>query len=605
MANEMGNLRDHSAIPSSEDRLNSWKEIAAYLKYSERTVRRWEEEGLPVHRHPHKTKAAIYAYKPEIEAWWRDGHERLKQIEELQEERRPNAVVRWHSWTWLATGIVLAAAFVTVLWLDVGGLRERIAGRAVGVRIESLAVLPLENLSHDLDQEYLSDGMTDALITDLAQIGSLKVISRTSSMQYKQTKKSLPEIARELNVDGIVEGTVQRSGDRVRITAQLIEAASDRHVWAKTYEGDLGDILAVESDVARTIVNEIKIQLTPEQRARLASAAPVNHEAYELYLKGRYFWSKRDPDGLKKALDYFQRAAEREPEYAPAQAGIADAYSLLAAAGYDVLPRAEAMEKARDAANKALRIDGTLAEAHASLGYVIYSYDWNWAGAEKEFKRAIALNPNYSTAHQWYSEYLNDLQRNEEALAEAQAALTLDPISVVANHCLARAHYFARRMDQAIETSKKILEMDPNFAAAHLRLGRAYAAKGMYPEAIKQFREFASLSGDIPLATASIGNALARSGDRSGAIHTLNELAVLSRRRRVPAICFALVHVGLGDKDPAIAQLEAAYNERSDFLLVLKADPLFDPLRSDLRFQDLLRRMNLPIDSTNGGISRN
>lgn len=514
-------------------------------------------------------------------------------------------IARLRNWQWMLGAVAFAGLAVAVVFFGLGGSKGWLIGRVRHLRIESLAVLPLENLSHDPEQEYFSDGMTDALITNLAQIGSLKVISRTSSMQYKQTKKSLRTIARELNIDGIVEGTVQRYGDRVRITAQLIEAAKDRHVWAKTYEGDLHDILALESEIAESIAKEIEIQLTPAQRSRLASAGPINREAYELYLKGRYFWNKREPEGLKRALDYFQQAVAKEPGYAPAYTGLADAYSLLGAAGYDVLPRAEAMEKARTAASKALGINEGLAEAHASLGYVIYSYDWDWLAAEREFKRAIRLNPNYATAHQWYSEFLNGQQRKDEALAEAKAALALDPISVVANNYLARAHYFARRIDQAIDTSRTILEMDPNFSVAHLRLGRAYSTKGMYHEAILEFQKFERLSGDVPLAIASIGNALARSGDQPGAIRALKELQTLSREKRVPAICLVLVYIGLGDKDQAIAWLENAYNERSDFLLVLNVDPLFDPLRSDPRFQDLLRRMNLPLLYSGSGTSHN
>jgi len=597
MPSETERVQHYPSEPSSPARLDSWKEIAAYLNCSERTVRRWEQEGLPVHRHTHKKKAAIYAYKAEIDAWWRNEHERLTQMKALQEEAHSAAASRWRR-PWLAAGVTLTSLLLVLLGFNVGGVRQKVLRRTQAAGIQSLAVLPLENLSHDQEQEYFVDGMTDALITDLAQIGSLKVISRTSSMQYKQTKKSIAEIARELNVDGIVEGTVQRSGDRVRITAQLIEASKDRHLWAGMYEGDLRDILALQSQVAHSIAREVEIQLTPAQRSRSASSLQTNSEAFDLYLKGRYFWNKRDADGLKKALDYFQLAAAKDSGNAPVQAGLADTYSLLGVAGYDVLPTAEAMEKARAAATKALLIDDALAEAHASLGFVSYSYDWDWATAEKEFKRAIALNPNYATAHQWYSEYLSDLGRREEAFAEAKAALALDPLSLIVNENVARVNYFARHFDQAVEGSNKTLEMDSNFPISHLRLGRSYTAKNMYREAIKEFQEFSRLSGNIPLATASIGNALARSGDRSGALRALNELTTLSKRKHVPPICFALVRTGLGDNDQAFASLEKAYTQRSDFLLVLSVDPLFDPLRSDPRLADLLRRINLPIDSS-------
>ncbi len=490
-------------------------------------------------------------------------------------------------WKWAVA--VGGAVLISVLLL---ALRGRRADTVAVPPIHSLAVLPLQNLSADPAQEYFSDGLTDALITELAQIDSVKVISRTSTIQYKGTKKTLPEIARELKVDGVIEGTVQRSGERVRITTQLVHA-SDKHVWAESYEGDLHDVLALESHVARAIAAAVKIKLTPEQNARLASSVRVDREAYDLYLKGRYFWNKRDAAGLKKALDYFQQAAAKEPRYAAAQAGLADTYALLGASGYDVLPRNEAMEKSRAAAREALMIDDQLAEAHASLAFVVYSYDWDWTTAEKEFQRAIALNPNYPTAHQWYSEMLNDLGRKQEALAQADAALSVDPVSVNASQNMARAYYFARRFDEAIETTSKTLELDPSFAIAHLRLGRAYAAKGIYGPAIKEFQEFARLSGDVPLAIASIGNARGRSGDRAGAMRSLDELTKLAKGRPVSSMCFALVYAGLGDNDQALAALERAYRERSDFLLVLKVDPLFDGLRSDPRFEDLLRRIGL------------
>lgn len=495
-------------------------------------------------------------------------------------------------WRWaVAVGV---AVLILLLLLS---LRGRRADTGAVPPIHSLAVLPLQNLSADPAQEYFSDGLTDALITELAQIDSVKVISRTSTIQYKGTKKTLPEIARELKVDGVIEGTVQRSGDRLRITTQLIQGATDKHVWAASYEGDLRDVLTLESEVARSIAGAIRLQLTPVQKSRLAGAPQIDREAYDLYLKGRYFWNKRNPSDLKKAVEYFQEAAEKEPSYAAAQTGLADAYALLGAAGFDVMPAAEAMEKSRAAATKALGIDNKLAEAHTSLAFVVFSYDWDWVTAEKEFRQAIALNPNYATAHQWYSELLNDMARDQEALEQAQAALALDPLSLNAIQGLERAHYFARRFDEAIETSRKALELDPSFAIAHLRLGRAYAAKGMYGTAIKEFQEFARLSGDEPLALASIGNARAQSGDRQGAMRSLEELMKLAKRRPVSSMCFALVYEGLGNSDQTLAALERARQERSDFLLVLKVDPLFDGLRSDPRFEDLLRRIGLSADT--------
>jgi len=394
-------------------------------------------------------------------------------------------------------------------------------------------------------------------------------------------------------VAAVVEGTVQRSGDRVRIRVQLIEGSNDRHIWAETYERPVRDVLALEDELALAITKEIRVKLLPAESSRLASAPLISPEGYDLYLKGRYFLNKRDPEGLRRALDYFQRAAEKDPAYAPVHAGLADTYSLLGTAAFDAMPAAEGMEKAKGAAKTALAIDDGLAEAHASLGFVTYRYDWDWTTAELEFKRAIALKPSYATAHRWYSDLLSDLGRHAESLSEARVALALDPLSLINNENLARVHYFAREFDEAIEGSKRTLEMDPNFPIAHMRLGRAYEAKGMYGEAIHEFEESSKSMKNLSLATASIGNALARSGERAGAVRALHELEVLAEHQRVPAICFALVYAGLEDKDQTMAWLEKAYNERSDFLIILKVDPVFDGVRADTRFQDLLRRIGL------------
>jgi TolB-like protein/Tfp pilus assembly protein PilF len=586
-----GLTNDRPATSLDDDRLTSWKEIAVYLKCSERTVRRWEGEGLPVHRHSHRKKAGIYAYKSEIDAWRERGRQRLEVTETAIEEQTTPTL--GHRRWFLISSAALLLLLVILGVLNANRVRRGLFGKAPPRHIEALAVLPLQNLSRDPEQNYFAQGMTEELITDLAQIGSLRVISSTSSMQYQGTKKPLPEIARELKVDAILEGTVQRSGDRVHITAQLVDAANDQHIWAKAYDRDLRDVLALENELARSVATEIQVQLTPGQTQRLASTLAVNRDAYESYLKGRYFWNKRNPEDLKKALGYFQQATDAQPDFAPAFAGMADTYSLLGAAGFDVLPRLEAAQKARAAAKKAIELDDGMAEAHASIGFVLYSYDWNWPAAEKEFKQAILLNPNYPTAHEWYSELLNDFGRKEESLSEADAALALDPISVLANQFVARARYFAHDFDAAIETSQKSLELDPSFSIAHLRLGRAYAAKGMYADAVTEFREYGRLSDDESLATASIGNAIARSGDRSGAVRSLARLDALSKQKPVPAICFALVHIGLDDKHQSFVWLDKAYEEHSDFLLVLRVDPLFDPLRSDAHFQDLLRRIGL------------
>jgi TolB-like protein/DNA-binding winged helix-turn-helix (wHTH) protein len=384
--------------------------------------------------------------------------------------------------------------------------------------IHSVAVLPLENLSYDPDQEYFSDGMTDALITELAQIGSMRVISRTSSMQYKQTKKSLSEIARELNVDGIIEGTVQRSGDRVRITARLIYAPTDTHLWANNFERDLRDVLRLQDDIAREVATQIKAKVTPQEQTRLAGSRPVNPEAHELYLKGRYYWNKRTPEALTKGLEYFQQAIEKDPTYAPAYAGVADSYAMLGAGDYRVLPPKEAYPKAEGAARKALELDSTLAEAHTSLAWSKMVFDWDWQGAEREFEQAIELNPGYANAHHWFALYLSAIGRHGEAIAEDRKAESLDPLSLITSSDLGKeALGPAGLYDQEMEQCRKTLEMDPNFAEAHDCLANALIDKGMYREAIAESQKAVDLSKNNLTYIALLGNAYALAGRRGEA----------------------------------------------------------------------------------------
>jgi serine/threonine protein kinase/TolB-like protein/Tfp pilus assembly protein PilF len=390
-----------------------------------------------------------------------------------------------------------ALAAVLLLALLVG-FGWRFGWLRPGVRngqVRSIVVLPLANLSGDPEQEYFADGMTEQLTTDLGQISALRVISRTSAMHYKgANKKLLPEIARELDVDVVVEGSVERAGNQVRITAQLIEAPTDRHLWAKSYERDLRDVLGLQDDVAQAIASEVRIKLTPQEQARLIAAHPVNVEAHDDYLKGRFFWNQRTPEGLKKAIQYFRQALERDPKYAAAYAGIADAYYLLP--GISDLPPGEAWPKAREAAQKALELDDTLAEAHTSLASIKCYQDWDWDGAGLEFRRAIELDPNYPAAHLWYGRYLAALGRHDEAIAEMKHALENDPFSSGISGNLAMAYYLARRDGQAIEQGLKALEIGPNSFDTHLVLGSAYREEGSYREAIVELQEAAKLSHD-------------------------------------------------------------------------------------------------------------
>ena len=490
------------------------------------------------------------------------------------------------------TALVLVVILAVVFGFDLGGVRHRLVGEPSVPRIQSIAVLPLENLSKDPEQEYFADGMTDELITNLAQISALRVISRTSAMQYKGTKKSLSEIARELHVDAVVEGTVMHSGDRVRITAQLIEASTDHHLWAASYDRDLQNVLSMQEEVTRAIVSEVRVKLTGQERARLSSMHPINPEAFQLWLKGRYYWYKLNPEGLQKAIEYFQQALEKDPAYAPAYAGLADSYNLLAF--FNVFPPREVMPKAKAAAVKALELDDNLAEAHVSLGWAGFTYDLDWPAAGKHFDRAIVLNPAYPLAHSYYSLYLGALGRPEEGLTEAKRALDLDPVSPAINHYVVVQLYLARRFDEAIEQCRKTLELDPSFTAVHGTLAEVYSAKGMYREALAEYEEYSALSGGSPRSTAFVGYAHARLGQRSQAFRVLEQLRAASKQKYVPALSFAIVYVGLGEKEQAFLWLEKAYDERTNSLAYLKVQATWGPLRSDPRFADLVRRIGLP-----------
>jgi TolB-like protein/DNA-binding winged helix-turn-helix (wHTH) protein/Tfp pilus assembly protein PilF len=485
--------------------------------------------------------------------------------------------------------IVALALIVSLSILSVSRLRSR-APAPTGIR--SLAVLPLENLSGDDSQNYFADGMTDELITDLAQISALRVISRTSVMVYKGARKPLPQIARELNVDAVIEGTVLRSGDQVRITAQLIEASTDKHLWSQSYEGELRDTLALQNRVASAIADQIRISLTPREQAALKNVKAVNPEAYESYLKGRYFWNKRTADGLKVALAYFTQAIEEDPKYAQAYSGLADTYALLGDWQYAVMTPKEALPKAKAAALKALELDSALGEAHTSLAVCLDGFDWDFDTAEKEFQRAIELNPGYATAHHWYAWHLSHIGRNKEAIAEMRKAEDLDPLSLIIKTELAELLVLAHSYDESIRQSRKTIEMDPNFALAHNQLGQAYFQKQMYEPAIAELEKSVQLSGGSPACIANLARAYAASGRRSEAEMLLSDLKKRSSPSASLASQIAIVYAALGDRDQAMNWLEKGYEERFNPGVLLR--PGLDPLRSDPRFQNLLHRVGLP-----------
>ncbi len=466
------------------------------------------------------------------------------------------------------------------------------AGAAAGAgRIESVAVLPLANLSGDAAQEFFTDGMTEALIASLAQIRALRVISRTSAMQYKGARQPLPEIARALAVDAIIEGGVLRSGDRVRVTANLIEAATDRHLWSKSYERDVGDVLGLQGAVARAIADEIRIEITPREQRRLATGRTVDPKAYEAYLRGRYCWSKRTPAELRRGIEFFQQAIEADPTYAEAYAGLSDSYGILA--DMNAMRPSEGFAIARAAVQRALEIDDQIAEAHTSLGFLRIFSDWDWAGAEQSYRQAIALNPGYATAHQWYSELLISQARFDEALAAARRAHSLDPLAFIIGTTVGDVLFFARRYDEAEAQLRTTIEMEPRFVAAHNDLGRTLVQMGRFDEAIREFETALKLVGGEAKTSAGLAHAYARGGRVEEARTILANLEGRADTGLVSCHGIGVIHLALGETETAIAWLERAHRERDRALVWIKVHPRLDALRPDPRFQALLVKMGL------------
>jgi TolB-like protein/Flp pilus assembly protein TadD len=454
--------------------------------------------------------------------------------------------------------------------------------------IRSLAVLPLENLSHDPEQEYFAEGLTEALITTLAKIGELRVVSRTSIMLYKGVRKPLREIARELEVDAIIEGTVLRAGDRVRITAQLIDAAKEAHLWAESYERDLRDVLTLQSEVAQAVAREVRVKLTPQEQAYIAHVRRVDPVAYEAYLRGRYHWNGRP--GVRKSIEYFKQAIAKDPTYAAAYAGLADCLSALSAWG--VVPANEGCMKAKVLAEKALKLDPSLGEAHTSLA-LSAMYDFDFLTAEREFERSLELNPRYATGHHLFGFYLGAMGRYEEAYTELQRAIRLDPLLGLTNAFLGYIYLYARRYDQAIAQFVKTIELDPNSAFAQGGLGWAYRCKLMHEPAIAAWQKAVELwHGPSPLSW--FGEAYAAAGRQAEAHQILEQLFELSKQRYVTPYGVARVYAALGNKEEALRWLERAYQLRAEWMVLLKVDPCFDDLRPEPPFQELLRRMNFP-----------
>ena len=500
---------------------------------------------------------------------------------------RPIETAHRGSRIWMAAALVALMVLIAAIWLV---RRSAVHPASVASRVHKIAVLPLENLSHDEQQEYFADGMTDAIIDQLARVQGLTVISRTSTMQYKKARKPLPQIARELGVDTVVEGTVLRAGSRVRVSAQLIDAATDRHLLSRTFERDLEDVLQLQQDVARAVAQQITSSLTAKDAIRLSHPVPVDPAAYQAFMLGRFYWFKRTPDAHWKSIEYFQQALAREPNYALAYMGLADSYFSLQ--NSEVVPPLQFKAQERSAILKALALDDSLAEAHTSLAHAQEMEDWDFAAAEKEYRRAVELNPNYALAHQWLGNDLAIRGRSVEALEESRKAMALDPLSALYRASYAHRIAYARRFDEAADACHRALELDANHPTANMYLGQIEEYRGRFPDAIIRFRKAYEATA-TPLHLANLGHAYARNGNRSEALEVLAQLRTLSKTRYVSPYAFALVYIGLAETEKAFEWLQRALSERSPTLTTLKVDPVFDELRADPRLVSLVRQIGL------------
>jgi TolB-like protein/Flp pilus assembly protein TadD len=575
-------LQQPSSLPesSSNERLDSWKEIAAYLKRDERTVRRWEGEGLPVHRHMHKKQASIYAHKAEIDVWWKNGRLRLESPEPARASK-PLAL-----WLLAGSAAVLVVATIAFVLYRSGSAKEK--GQPA---ITSLAVLPLKNLSGNPTQEYLADGMTEELIGRLAGIHNLRVISRTSVMHFKDTQLSVPEIAKTLGVDAVVEGSVMREGSRIRVHAQLIRAATDEHFWSEEYDRDLRDVLALQSDVAQAIARKVEVTVSGEEHTRLAAVRPVSPEVYENYLKGRSALAKNNNrTNTEETIGYFNEAIRKDPTFAPSYVGLANAYSDLGTVFIGGVAKEE-RPKAMGAARKALELDPELVEAHVLLADMAQE-QWRWAEAEAEYHRALELSPNNAQAYSAFAFWLVSQGRTEEAVRSSRRARELDPLAVPGTN-LAWMLFYARRYDDAVQELRSVLAVRPDDAFALWILGFALIANHHPQEAVPVLEKGVSTSNRSPAIVGLLVHAYAQAGRRADALRLLEELKRRKQTGYVPAAAFVKAYLGLGEYDQAFFWLEEAYKEQSNLLQFLKVHPIFDPVRDDPRFKDLVRRVGL------------
>jgi serine/threonine-protein kinase len=461
-----------------------------------------------------------------------------------------------------------------------------------GRRTPSIAVLPFLNISTDAENDYFCEGLAEEVINALTNIKAVFVVARASAFSFKGKNIDVREVGRRLNVDTVLEGSVQKVGDRLRVTAQLIDACNGYHFWSQRFDCQMTDIFALQDEITLAIVKQLKVELLAKEQSTLLARKQESLEAYNLYLKGRFYWAKR-PQGIAKAIEYFEQAIEKEPTYARARAGLADCYVTLGSWENGTLPPIEAMSKARQAVNKALELDNRLAEAHTTLAYRTTHHEWDWSTAEAQFKYALELNPNYAVCHHWYSHFLTALGRTQESLSASRRCLELDPLDLVINIHLAWHHQFARQYEEAIEQCWKTSELHPNSFWPAYFFGLAYEQQGQVDRAVEEFRNAVTMSGDVTFAAAALGHLYGTAGRIAAAKSIYDELSTRAKRAYVPAYDIALVCAGLGWKDQALENLSRAYRERSGWMTYLKVDPRLDPLRSDSRFIDLLHRVHL------------
>ncbi len=511
-----------------------------------------------------------------------------------QAETGPISTPRASSAEYVVSGIKQhkVAAIISVIVLVIGalGLAAYLHARRSKVAIESIAVLPFENQNRDPNIDYLSDGLTDTIINSLTQLPNLKVIARSSVFRYKGTQTDPIAVANELGVRAIVTGRIKQRGDSLTVGAELIDAREDKQLWGEQYERKISELMVVQRDIAQEITGNLRLKLSSVEQGRMSKHYTDNAEAYRLYLNGRFYWNKRTGEALKKSIEYFTRATEKDPNYALAYAGLADAYLLLPP--YSAGSPQDSFPKAKAAAKKAIELDETLAEAHTSLAQALY-FDWDFADADKEFQRAIRLNPNYATAHHWYGfGPLGGMQRFDDAITELKRAQELDPLSLIINTDLGYAYIFAGQYDKAIEQLRKTLEMDQSFYYAHWCLGLAYEMKGAFREAQGEYEKALQLNDD-PYIVALLGHLFAMSGNKDQAGKALRQLEQISRQRYVPPYSFAIVYAELNEKDQAFQWLEKCYQERCIQMIGIKFDPLIKNLRSDPRLAELGRRVGI------------